>query len=139
VRITADTNVLLRAILDDDPGQSPIAQAALSNAEIVAVSLPTLCELVWTMRRGYRRTQSDVIAVLRALVDTPNVVLDRPAVEAGIDLAEAGGDFADGVISFEGRRYGAAHFATFDRDAAQILSARGFLVLVLNSNREAEQ
>ena len=139
MRITADTNVLLRAILDDDPKQSPLAQAALRDAETVAISLPTLCEVVWTMRRGYRRTQADIVAALRALVDTPNVDVDRPAVEAGIDFAEADGDFADGVIAFEGRRFGATHFATFDRNAAHILSEKGFLVLLLNADSNAKQ
>jgi len=53
VRITADVNVRLRAMLDDHPLQSGLAQAALQEAEIVAISLPTLCEFVWSLRRGY--------------------------------------------------------------------------------------
>jgi hypothetical protein len=33
-----------------------------------------------------------------------NVIVNRPAVEAGLALLEAGGDFADGVIVYEGSR-----------------------------------
>jgi hypothetical protein len=36
------------------------------------------------------------------LRDTKNIVLDRPAVEAGLAVLDAGGDFADGVIAYEG-------------------------------------
>jgi predicted nucleic acid-binding protein len=34
VKITADANLLVRAIADDDPAQSPIARDILSQAEI---------------------------------------------------------------------------------------------------------
>src|SRR5262245_52258027 len=121
MRITADTNVLLRAILDDHPVQSPRAQAILLDAEVVAVSLPSLCEFVWVLRQGYRRTRVEVVSILRALLDIANLSVDRPAVEAGIAIGLAGGDFADGVVEFEGRRLGGALFVTFDRKAATLL------------------
>ena len=72
MRTTADTNVLLRAILDDHPVQSPLAQSVLRSAEMVAVSLTTLCEFVWVLRQGDRRSQAEVVAVLQALLNTPN-------------------------------------------------------------------
>ncbi len=37
----------------------------------------------------------------------PNVVVNRPAAEAGLALLDAGGDFADGVIAYEGSWLGA--------------------------------
>jgi predicted nucleic-acid-binding protein len=46
MKITADTNVLVRAIVGDDVRQSKIAQAELANADVVALALPALCELV---------------------------------------------------------------------------------------------
>lgn len=42
MRITADTNVLVRAITGDHPRQSGIAQAELAKAETVALPLPAL-------------------------------------------------------------------------------------------------
>ena len=45
MRITADTNVLLRAIVADDDAQSALAIEALEGADLVAVSLQSLCEL----------------------------------------------------------------------------------------------
>jgi len=59
--------------------------------------------------------------------------VDKPAVKAGITLAEAGGDFADGVIAFEGRRLGGTHLATFDREAARLISDEGFETMLLGS------
>ena len=51
MKITADTNVLVRAVTEDDVEQSRAAQSALRKAEIVALTIPSLCELVWVLRR----------------------------------------------------------------------------------------
>ena len=59
------------------------------------------------------------------------LILDRAAVEAGLALLEAGGDFADGAIAFEGRRLGGEIFATFDKKAAALLKATGQSCLLL--------
>jgi hypothetical protein len=37
LRITADMNILVRALTDDDTEQSPRAQAELAQAEVVAI------------------------------------------------------------------------------------------------------
>ena len=125
MKITADTNVLLRAAVLDDPTQSPLAVAALIEAELVAVTLPALCEFVWVMMRGYRRSAEEVAAALRKLAASASVAVDRPAVEAGLTLLERGGDFADGVIAFEGRRAGGGVFTSFDRNAVALVAATG--------------
>lgn len=49
MKITADTNVLVRAITGDDGHQSKVAQAKLANADVIALALPALCELVWVL------------------------------------------------------------------------------------------
>jgi predicted nucleic-acid-binding protein len=43
MKMTADTNVLVRALTGDDDRQSKIAQTELKKAELVALALPTLC------------------------------------------------------------------------------------------------
>jgi hypothetical protein len=53
------------------------------------------------------------------------VRVDRAAAEAGLTMLAAGGDFADGVIAFEGRRLGGDIFASFDRGAVDPVAAQG--------------
>lgn len=125
MKIVADTNVLLRAIVGDDAKQSQAAIAAMEQAEIVAVSLHALCELVWVLRRGYDASRTDIAAAIRQLLNTQNVVLNRPAVEAGLSMFDAGGDFADGVIAFEGQWLGGETFISFDKKAVALLTAQG--------------
>lgn len=124
MRITADTNVLVRALIEDHPRQSKAAQTVLEKAEIVAITLPTLCELVWVLR-SYKIKPNDIAAVVRRLLDGANVVTNRPAAEAGLILLESGGDFVDAVIAYEGSWLGAETFVSFDRQAVRLLEARG--------------
>lgn len=131
MRLTADSNVLLRALLDDDPIQSPHAQRILQEAELVALSLPVLCEFVWVLARAFHRSRQEIADTLTELLATENIVVDRLATEAGLNALAAGGDFADGVIAFEGKRLGGKTFATFDRDAARILKRAGEEVRLL--------
>ncbi|MBM3578912.1 MAG: type II toxin-antitoxin system VapC family toxin [Alphaproteobacteria bacterium] len=125
MKITADTNVLVRAAVMDDPVQGAVAVKALLDAELVAVPLPSLCEFVWVLTRGYKKNASEVADALRRLIESASVVVDRPAVEAGLAVFEKGGDFADGVIAFEGRGAGGRVFASFDKEAVELISATG--------------
>ena len=131
VKITADTNVLVRALVQDDPDQARVASALLAQAELVAVPLPVLCELVWVLRRVYRFSASDCIGAIEALLASASVRTDRPAVRAGLQLLAAGGDFADGVIAYGGRQLGGDQLATFDQEAARLLAAAGEPVRLL--------
>jgi predicted nucleic-acid-binding protein len=125
VKITADTNILVRAAVMDDRTQGAVAAKALLEAESVAVTLPCLCEFVWVLMRGYGRSAAEVAAAIRNLIAGASVLVDRPAVEAGLAILDRGGDFADGVIAFEGRRLGGRVFTSFDREAVGLIEATG--------------
>ena len=125
MKIAVDTNVLLRDALQDDPRQSPIASKTLQRAELVVVPTPALCEFVWVMRRLYKRPDAEIALSIRLLMSGDNVELDRPAVEAGLDVLEGGGDFADGVIAYEGHWLGAEEFVSFDKQAVSLLKSQG--------------
>jgi predicted nucleic-acid-binding protein len=125
MKITADTNVLVRAAVGDDEKQAQAAAAILSKASTVAIPTATLCEFVWVLRKLYRFDGREIVAALRALIDAANVEADGAAVEAGLAMLEAGGDFADGVMAFEGHRLGGETFVSFDKKAVTRLSKLG--------------
>lgn len=125
MKLAVDTNILVRAVMRDHPAQSKAAAKLLTDAELIAIALPCLCEFVWVLLRTYKLTADDAAAAIRALMATRNVELNRPAVEAGLALLEAGGDFADGVIAFEGRWLGGETFVSFDKQAVALLKAQG--------------
>ena len=125
MKVTADTNVLIRAAVQDDLHQARRAAKILAEADLVAVPAPVLCEFAWVLRRGYRKSATDVSDAIRRLRRSPNVVMNRTAVEAGLSALDARGDFADGVIAHEGEWLGAEEFVSFDSKAVSLLQAQG--------------
>ena len=125
MRITVDTNILVRAVVRDDEKQAQAAAALLRTAEIIAVSLPCLCEFVWVLRRVYGLGQADISAAIEALLEAGNVAVNRPAVDAGLAILSAGGDFADGLIAYEGSRLGGETFISFDKTAVSLIAKQG--------------
>ena len=60
-----------------------------------------------------------------------NVVANRPTIEAGLAVLDAGGDFADGVIAFDGQWLGGETFVSFDKKAVKLLEGQGTDALLL--------
>lgn len=125
MKITADTNLLLRAILRDDARQTQIATSALREAELVAVPTSTLCEFVWVLNSGFKKPKIQIAAAIERLMSSPNIVLNRSVVEAGLALLRVGGDFADGVVAYEGIWLGAEEFVSFDVKTVALLQSQG--------------
>jgi predicted nucleic-acid-binding protein len=131
VRIAADTNVLVRAIVIDDTKQARAAQSMLKDAEVVAITPSALREFVWVLSSIYRIPKAEIARAVRQLIDGANVSTNRAAVEAGVAALVAGGDFADGVIAFEGASLGGDTFASFDKEAVALLKKQGQAALLL--------
>jgi predicted nucleic-acid-binding protein len=125
VKITPDTNLLVRVITEDDKKQAERAEVELADAELIALPLPTLCELVWVLSRGYGASPASIAKAIRALINDAKVILNRAAVDAGLAMLDVGGDFADGVIAYEGTWLGAECFVSFDKKAVKSLEAQG--------------
>lgn len=125
MKITPDTNILVRVLVEDDPKQSRLAETVLESAELVALTLPALCECVWVLSRGYTIESEAIADRIRRMTASANVIANRTAVDAGLQMMMDGGDFADGVIAYEGRWLGGETFVTFDKRAAKLLSEQG--------------
>ena len=125
MKITPDTNVLVRAIIEDDKRQSRAAHNVLRDADSISLALTALCELIWVLSRGYSIPSAEIARTIRLLINGANVAANRPAVEAGLAILDAGGDFADGVIAYEGNWLGADTFVSFDRRAVKLLEIKG--------------
>jgi len=131
MKVCVDANVLVRAVVRDDPAQTRVAAKVLTDAELIAIALPCLCEFVWVLRRVYDLSSIDASTAIRALLAAENVEMNRPAVEAGLSVLDAGGDFADGVIAYEGNWLGGETFVSFDKRAVALLKAQGQLARLL--------
>lgn len=125
MRITIDTNLLVRIVIGDDAGQTEVALRVLEQAEAVALPLPCLCELVWVLGRVYGLPKDKIALSVQAITERKNVSVDGPSVRAGLQLLHGGGDFADGVIAASGAAMGSETFISFDRKAVAQIAALG--------------
>jgi len=131
MRIAVDTNVLVRAAVRDDAEQTESATRLMGRAEVVAIAVSSFCEFVWVLRSVYRFRSDEMAMAIRTVVAAQNVETNRLAVEAGLAMLDAGGDFADGVIAYEGTWLGGETFVSFDRKAVEMLKAQGVAARLL--------
>lgn len=124
MRITVDTNVLVRLLTRDDERQTKTAEKILVDAEAVCVPTPVFCELVWVLMRLYRYSKEEVSNAVRALTEIENLTYEKAAVDAGLEQLECGGDFADGINEYAGRKMSDGQFVTFDKNAVAVLKKR---------------
>ena len=126
--LALDTNIVLRCLIDDEPRQTAAARALVREAETLFISLPALCEVAWVLVRGYKLPCTEIADALEFFLDSDKIHTDRATVDAGLAILRAGGDFADGVIAYDGLRENAGAFATFDKKAAKLLTQYGLKV-----------
>lgn len=128
MKVTADTNLLVRMAVRDDDAQARAALKIFLDAEIVFLPLPCILELVWVLGSVYQFARDEIIEAVTVLIESTNVSSDVVAIQAGLRVLHAGGDFADGVIAKAGATMGADAFVSFDRRALKHVSALGLAV-----------
>lgn len=120
-----DTNVLLRATLNDDPAQTPMARAqlqAFTPERQGFIAQVTLLDYYWTLSRSYKYTKAECLAAINALLETRTIEIeDGESVALAVTRAEAGADFADALIACTNELFGASETVTFDRKASDVL------------------
>jgi len=125
MKIIADTNVLLRFVVDDDPVQYKLALEIMERAEAVVVTNVALCETARFLRSRYGVSRENIVAAIARIRETKNIVLNSAAVDAGLSMLRTGADFADGVIAHEGRWLGGETFVSFNKKAVTAIAKLG--------------
>jgi predicted nucleic acid-binding protein len=95
--LAVDTNLIVRYLTGDHPGQSAKARGVI-DGEDVFVSTTVLLETEWVLRSAYSFDSAQVCAALRAFAGLPRVSLEDPALVAtALDRTAQGLDFADAL------------------------------------------
>lgn len=124
--IGIDTNILVRHLAQDDPVQSPRAtrliEHLLTEDRPGFISLVTIVETVWVLRRSFRMSDAAIAAVLEKILQTDSLVIQnqREVHFAADALRNGSGEFDDALIGALGRWGGCSHTVTFDRKAARL-------------------
>jgi len=130
--IGLDTNVVVRYLVQDEPDQSATASTvieALTEQDPGFLSLVTVVELYWVLRRACKISTTRCAELVEGLLDARELRVGQDSiVRAALTASRGGLDFADAVIAELGRVAGCEHTVTFDQRAAQS-KEMGLLVL----------
>ena len=109
-----DTNVLVRALVNDNAAQSARAVALLTEHDIF-IPVTVVLELEWVLRSRYAFTPKVVAQAIEKIAALGNVVVgERTAVLAAAARAAQGWDFADAL--HHALSQGCEDFSTLDAD-----------------------
>jgi predicted nucleic-acid-binding protein len=130
--IGLDTNILLRAVLDDDPVQSPSARSLLQSfgeGRRGFVNTPVLMEFFWVLRTRYKLPRSLLARAMRGLLEVEYLEFEAlETISKALAIFESGmADFPDAVIAMRNRELGADMTFTFDQVAAKSLPSMELL------------
>ena len=121
--IGLDTNVVVRYLVQDEPDQSATASMvidALTEKDPGFLSLVTVVELYWVLRRAYKLSTARCAELVEGLLDARELRVGQDSiVRAALTASRGGLDFPDAVIAELGRVAGCEHTVTFDQRAAQ--------------------
>jgi len=131
-KVGIDTNVLLRLLVDDDPVQREAVLSfgkGLGGKYLGFVSLISLVEMDWALRRQYGYSKQESVSALQKISQLRGVEIQSfDAVIKTIRGVENGyGDFADVLIAHLCLEEGCGHVVTLDRKAAVKIPAMELL------------
>ena len=128
--IGLDTNVLVRYLTQDNPGQfaraAAFIDAASEREESFLINAPVLCELVWVLATVYDYSREEIAHALEQIFTTAQFEIERfdEARQALGDFRSSKADFSDALIGRINRSLGAVHTVTFDRDLKAVETFR---------------
>jgi predicted nucleic-acid-binding protein len=119
-----DSNILVRQLVRDDPGQ--VQRAELFVASGAWVSHLVLAESTWVLVSVYGFRRDDIAKTIQMLLDhTQFTIQDSETVVAALqDFTRMPRiSFSDALILAVARKNGHLPFGTFDRDLARLEGA----------------
>jgi predicted nucleic-acid-binding protein len=122
--IGIDTNILIRAITQDDPVLSPLARSTLENLSSEnegVVNTIVLAELAWTLKRGFDYDRLAIIDIIEAMLRSQSYHFpDRDALNIALSRCRFENlHFADAMIGELNVKSGCKTTLTFDVGAGK--------------------
>jgi predicted nucleic-acid-binding protein len=119
-----DTNILVRYIVADDPGQFRAATRFIehecSPQEPGFINRVVLAEVVWVLESSYKMPRVAIISALRLLLGANQLSIEEVEdARAALREYEDGAGFSDSLIAAANARLGCEYTATFDRRGAE--------------------
>jgi predicted nucleic-acid-binding protein len=118
--IGLDTNILVRYLTQDDPGQSRKAtdeiEKGLAEGQQFFIADLVMCELVWVLETAYGYDRREIVPALENILRTRQFQFENKDLlwTCLADYRNKKGDFADQLIGNVGHKVGCRETLTFD-------------------------
>lgn len=135
MNVVIDTNIIVRTLVSPkskgDAEQRQIAFNLFQKFDKVIIPTHVFCELSWLLK-GYNFQKPQIYFAFQMILESDKFVCREEEIEAGMLMLEKGGDFADGINEYSGRvlAHGNCLFASFDKQAVQLLNERGLAAMI---------
>jgi len=118
-----DTNIIVRLLTGDDPGQSEKARAVLKRPDIF-IAETVMLEAEWVLRHAYSFESAAIHDAFTKLCGLPNVILPNPhRMQIALQWYAEGMDFGDALHLAASQACGT--FFSFDRKLIRKAEGRG--------------
>lgn len=126
MRAFLDTNVLIRHLTGDPPGQARQATAFLERADELLLPDLIVAEVVYVLESFYEVERRRVAELGRAIVGFPAVVVvDKPLLLRALEVYEVERlDFAEAYLVASAEASGVGAIASFDRTIDRLSTVR---------------
>jgi predicted nucleic-acid-binding protein len=127
-----DTNVLVRFLVKDDPGQAAKAssyfQRTIADGEDLFINHIVFCELVWVLESAYGYKKKEIIDVLYKILMTKQFEVESKDMvrHAVNEYSHGNGDLSDYLIGIINHQNGCDITVTFDQD---LTASKSFTIL----------
>ena len=104
MKVTLDTNVLARVVVDEAqaPAQCATARKALALAKAVIIPQVVQIELCWLLESAFGLRHAEIVNILRILQSNPRIELEHKAIfDATLEqfASDAAWGFSDCLIA----------------------------------------
>lgn len=118
--ITVDTNVLARALLNDDEVQSPLARKkidSLLSQDGIYISAFTILEVAWVMKIK-KKSKKEIYEIISYLLNSKGIHIgNRSVVESALEYyGDSKISFADCMILADSNENSVQGIVTFDKE-----------------------
>lgn len=121
--LAIDTNLIVRYLVGDDPGQAARARRLIDNNDVF-VCTTVLLETEWVLRSAYGFSAVQCAKALSDFAGLPRANLEDATVAAkALGWMRQGVDFANGLHLAKAE--GCEAFISFDQDFAKAANALG--------------
>jgi predicted nucleic-acid-binding protein len=120
---SVDTNIIVRLLTGDDPGQSEKARAVLRKPDMF-IAETVMLETEWVLRHAYGFEEAAIHDAFLKLCGLPNVILPSPhRMQIALQWYASGMDFGDALHLAASQACGT--FFSFDRKLVRKAEGRG--------------